>query len=437
MDKNLTNLGNKSLSVFRPSRFNVTGEEVSNNIAIYNTLTQNLAVLTFAEWRNLQAGVFDPDTFRMGFLVSAEIDEIDLAFRVHRRLRSDDKKGLSVTLVPTVGCNFSCGYCYNGLHSESSIVGTPTSVERGLEYTRENLAPGTVLNLTWYGGEPLLHQKRLVEWSKPFIDLAEERNCEFEADILTNGSPLTDRTATILEQARITSMQISIDWPPERSGRQQKGLTNLETVFDVLEKVRFVPEAIGLVLRINTFPGFIKTFPFLIDSIGERVKRPIEVYCHQIYTSNDDALNTTEAGSFRYQSVQDYSRDYLEARRLLRGAGFRQEYFPEKFVEAICIAQSKKDVIISSVGELRKCPREVNGVGAVTTENGTDNSLAAFYKNFRADQDQECRTCRFLPICHGGCVKEVAERGQSKATRCTPWKYILEEELTDYLRNET
>lgn len=415
------------------SRYNVVSHPVENRVLVFNTLTQNAASFECEEWARIESNASSVDAFSLGFIVDSAADERGVAIRLRRELKRLGKSGLSVTIVPSVGCNFSCGYCYNGIHGAKTVHGLPKSLVSSIQYAERNLEHGSSLRVTWYGGEPLLFQKSIEEWSRPLQDLASARGCSYEADILTNGAAISAATAGVLQRSGITHVQVSIDWPPADSGRRMGALTAEQTIDLVLRKVDLIPEDISLTIRINTFPGFLSDFPRLIGELREKVKRDVSVYCHRIYESSDDSLNDDASTTFRYRSSRDYSRDYLAAKNILRDAGYHQDYFPSGLVDSVCIAQSNSGVISNADGEFRKCPREIVGDGAVSAIDDSGNEVLEAYRSFDASLDDACSSCKFLPICHGGCVKEAVGNPSSTESRCTLWKFIMVDELTNFL----
>ena len=420
-----------------PSRYNVVSHPVGNRVVVFNTLTQNAAIFDRDEWALITSSPSHADAFSMGFIVERGADERGIAIRLRSELKRIGKSGLSVTIVPSVGCNFSCGYCYNGIHGAKTVSGRPKSLESSIQYADRNLEHGSSLRVTWYGGEPLLFQKNIEDWSRPLQEIASARGCSYEADILTNGAAITAATPGVLERSGIRHVQVSIDWPPAESGRRMGTMTAEQTLDLVLRKIDLIPEDIGLTIRINTFPGFLADFPRLVGDIRGKVKRNVSVYCHRIYESSDDGLNDDSSKVFRYRSSKEYSRDYLSAKAILREAGYHQDYFPSRLIDAVCIAQSASGVIANAEGEFRKCPREIVGEGAVSKIDNTGNEVLEAYRSFDASLGEECSKCTFLPICHGGCVKEAVNDPSSTVSRCTLWKFTMVDELTSFLRAES
>ena len=67
------------------------------------------------------------------------------------------------------------------------------------------------LNVTWFGGEPLLAPEIIESLSGKLIALAEEHHASYDAGIITNGYLLTPENIRILEAAQVSSAQITLD----------------------------------------------------------------------------------------------------------------------------------------------------------------------------------------------------------------------------------
>lgn len=107
-------------------------------------------------------------------------------------------------------CNARCFYCY----------------EDGLRYGRmrqedcENIVNflktldcSQGIDLTWFGGEPLMNQ----EWMDCFSDSLEKTGIEFSAFIITNGSKIDDTTIDkMVNKWKIQAIQITLDGSYEK-----------------------------------------------------------------------------------------------------------------------------------------------------------------------------------------------------------------------------
>lgn len=87
-----------------------------------------------------------------GFLVRENLDELK---RIRSRFQENKfaKHFLNLTLMPTSACNLDCSYCYQETHTKSF---SSSIVEQLKQFVSNYISKIKHLNITWYGGEPLL-----------------------------------------------------------------------------------------------------------------------------------------------------------------------------------------------------------------------------------------------------------------------------------------
>lgn len=117
---------------------------------------------------------------------------------------------VGLTICPTMGCNFDCPYCFEnhrpGRMSEETQDDVIALAERMMKASRAKK-----LDMTWFGGEPLLMPDIIEALSGRLIALAEEQGAEYGASIITNGFLLTQEIADMLERCKVTHCQITLD----------------------------------------------------------------------------------------------------------------------------------------------------------------------------------------------------------------------------------
>ena len=118
---------------------------------------------------------------------------------------------LELILLPTEKCNFRCTYCY-----EDFLLGRmPRSVTDGVKNLLARRAKSgnlSHLSLSWFGGEPLLAKKVLLEiaeYAHKFYELGIFK--EYKGSLTTNAYFLTLDTLKQLTAIRQRSFQITLD----------------------------------------------------------------------------------------------------------------------------------------------------------------------------------------------------------------------------------
>lgn len=122
-----------------------------------------------------------------------------------------DNGYLHLILFATEQCNFRCNYCYEdfttGKMQAEVVEGVKNLIKRraavGLQH----------LELSWFGGEPLLNMPLLLDISTYAQQLSRERGCAFYGSVTTNGYALTNANFTQLVKCGIENFQISLDGP--------------------------------------------------------------------------------------------------------------------------------------------------------------------------------------------------------------------------------
>jgi uncharacterized protein len=112
---------------------------------------------------------------------------------------------LHVALVLTHACNLDCTYCYMGAHLRRSM---PARVaERALAWA---FSQGREVDLSFFGGEPLLEWDLLVACARRAREVADRSAVRLRLQVTTNGTRLTEQRVDELRRLGV-SVAVSID----------------------------------------------------------------------------------------------------------------------------------------------------------------------------------------------------------------------------------
>ena len=78
-----------------------------------------------------------------------------------------DKTRLSVTINPTLACNFACPYCFE--KDKPQVFMTDNTEQAIVDFVGRHNGM-THLSVTWFGGEPLLGFERIKSLTRRFLD---------------------------------------------------------------------------------------------------------------------------------------------------------------------------------------------------------------------------------------------------------------------------
>lgn len=165
-------------------------------------------------------------------LVPEDVDETEAVIIQSNILRFSEKV-YTLTIAPTMKCNFVCPYCYevNKVYPQME----QNLVEKVKELFKRIKENHEYLSVAWYGGEPLLGFDIIQELSKEAINLFGEK---YIASIITNGYLLSSDIISQLEKLCIKQMQITLDGPPEIHNKRRKLPNGGDTFFVILNNIK-------------------------------------------------------------------------------------------------------------------------------------------------------------------------------------------------------
>lgn len=165
-----------------------------------------------------------------GYLVDGDTDELKLVESKKQKLLTDEK--LTLTLIPTSGCNFKCVYCYEEF---KPIMMSDKTIEDVVKFTETLLTGKKVLFVNWFGGEPLLALDIMEKLTAALRELCRTKKVAYFAGVTTNGYLLTIENFKRLSACRVIDYQVSIDGLKEDHDRL-RCLKNSKGTYDVIFK---------------------------------------------------------------------------------------------------------------------------------------------------------------------------------------------------------
>ena len=334
---------------------------------------------------------------------------------------------ITLTICPTMGCNFDCPYCFEDHSSGKMSAEVQDDV---IELTKRMLdASGAKdISVTWFGGEPLLAPDIIESLSDRLMALAEERGGEYSASIITNGYLLTQEMVDMLERYKVNSAQVTIDGigaTHDATRRLANGGPTFERIIDNLRHVK-IPFKVSI--RHNVHEGNKSEMDELEAFINELAKESGNdlLYYPAPVSGSETADNRGEQVGLLCGSDSSEVGLRQESKRFSAGRGH------------YCGANSIWSVGIDDKGNLQKCweaadkaelsfgtAHDWDPTEPLTTASNPDN-LTKFLNTACPIADDECRDCVWLPSCIGGCPyrRLFAERA-CIAFKDNPEDYVL------------
>jgi uncharacterized protein len=198
-------------------------------------------------------------------------------------LRNDE---FHLIILPTEKCNFRCSYCYEdfsiGRMSQATIQAVKQFINRRISDLR-------LLQISWFGGEPLIALPVIEEISSHIVRLAEHTvGLSYVGDMTTNGYLLDHAMAQRLLKLGIRFYQISLDGPEPIHNRTRVRLNGKGSFSQIWENLLELHDSalpINIVMRVHLTPENLPYMPeflatvrdtFLDDSRFTVLLKPIE-----------------------------------------------------------------------------------------------------------------------------------------------------------------
>jgi len=336
-------------------------------------------------------------------------------------------RGIGLTICPTMGCNFDCPYCFEdhgrGKMSQEVQDDVVALTERMLDATNAKN-----VQVTWFGGEPLLAPGVIESLSHRLMKLADERGGEYEAGIITNGYLLTQEIVDMLESVKVVTSQITIDGLGATHDATRYLRGGGPTFDRIVANLRNLKLPFRVNIRHNVHEGNrteIDDLKAFIEKLAEESGNTITYYPAPVSGSETADERGKQVGLLCGSDASEVSIRQ-EAGRFSMGRGH------------YCGAHTLWSVGIDDQGNLQKCWEAVDKphisfgtahdwdpADPLNTTANADN-LTMYLNTAGPVPDEECRECVWLPMCVGGCpYKRLFEGRQCVAFKDDPESYVL------------
>jgi uncharacterized protein len=275
---------------------------------------------------------------------------------------------LHLILLPTEACNFRCVYCYEDFR----LARMQRSVVDGVKRLLERRAPELDgLNLSWFGGEPLLAYDTIVELLEHVRALRAGRpGLQFSSDLTTNAWHLTRERFERLSALGVQRTMISFDGPPEFHDRKRLTASGQPTFARVWSNVRALRDVAGefsvlvrLHLDRDNAHAAGEFFAMFQDAFGGDARFRLFVrQLSRLGGPNDERLAVFD---------KDAARALIEAFRTDADGRAVAQYRPDADAE-LCYAARANSFVIRADGRVNKCTvvleEAANQIGRLTAD---------------------------------------------------------------------
>jgi len=392
------------------------------NFDLYSRMMEKLSQHPAAEFSDEESELLKQLEYGK-FVCRPDFDE-QRALQFEHHLGKYGQSMVGLVIAPTMNCNMACEYCYeenkSGRMSEEMC-------DAVMGFTKGFLGSLRQLDVTWYGGEPLLAMDIIEDLTQRFFDLAREHRIGYASSIVTNGYLMTPEVTDRLEKLWVRSGQITLDGPA-RLHNKKRPLKNGKDSFDtIIENLVYATPKIQISIRVNIDQSFsADTIRELLAELKQAgLNDKVSMSFGHLEPSTQVCANIAESC---YDTLA-FSKTEAEFYRVLLSEGFRVDRIPAPATVA-CMAQIVNSFVVDPGGYLYRC---WNYVGDISKSMGNikdplDFQNPNFVRLFDVDpfKEKACRDCNLLPLCMGGCPARRADRKLKGEEVCESWKHNLE-----------
>lgn len=404
-------------------------KEVEDKGILFNTLTLGLLELNKeycnklkltlenkAEYEDLNENLYK------GSFLETELDERELMKHVHLNNKFQEKT-LGLTIAPTLRCNFKCSYCYeegvryNTMNDETK--------ELLIDFVKGYSKNIDSLQITWYGGEPLLEIETIEYLTKKFKEICNENNIAYNASIISNGYLLDETMALRLKELEVGNVQITLDGTQKVHDSRRMLINDEGTYERIMANICDISDIMKVSIRINIDKTNIdEADQILLELKSNGLNEKVHVYVAQV-----DDVNNAKLTSY-CTLTEDFGEFELRFLNKALELGFDIVRLPIVNLSG-CGALMKNMYVIDPLGNLYKCwntiGRQEERIGKLGENLVITNNLLKWmnYNPF----NNECNECIVQPLCMGGCPYQKQTSGQHKCNTC---KYNLDDIVLTY-----
>ena len=385
---------------YKWSDFNVIRIEGLETL-IYNTFSKSLVHLT---WNISHRQIEDLTSDEIQILhscnviVNIDIDEQVKYWELHHLLRQIEYSIDAIyryNILTTTGCNARCFYCFeDGVEIKTM---SPRTAEQVATYIYNNSLNDEMIELRWFGGEPLVNYKAI----DIICSNLRKKGQLFYSTISTNGTLIgLPHIYNSLKKWNFKQVRLSFDGLKEEHNRRKNYLSIHDAYTVTLENVdKLIAIGIETSIRLtfdeNNLNDICKVAEVLIKKY--KGNKLVKVYSRCIF----EKLTTIAANNnlAQVKKLVEF-KEFIDSLLFKNGLYDETKWQPIGYQPSFCAANNPNAVVIDPIGRLTSCETITPNTqfwGDITNGVTDDNEKNRWIEI--TPIKEKCKTCHFLPSC--------------------------------------
>jgi len=384
----------------------------NDNYFLYNALSNSFIQLDRHSYKEMQHIKKNLDSYdftqipgleeklkESKVLTESDLDEY-YAIKLTKHLKRYDRLGMSLTIAPTMYCNFNCSYCYEA--SRPPIYMTDEVEDKLIQFVKEYKDCKTLFT-TWYGGEALLAFDRIESITRRFLEM----DLRYQASLLTNGYCMDKEKIDRFDALRIRRVHLTIDGPEDVHNKRRPHIENKDSFSVIMKNLDSLMEKqeelnIYVVIRVNIDKTNEEDYGELYRFLRKRYSGKnfniypgfVKEHYGSCNSAPDELLDRQMQADFTLRQFKKYGIPGLN-------------FFPDLSKQE-CMARHVNSYLVDPNGYLYKCWTDIGmeemAVGSIMKKGSLNNKILTRYLTGADPFDEpECQNCFYVPICSGRC----------------------------------
>jgi uncharacterized protein len=380
--------------------------EIPGILIFYSTKKASISLITEKVYSAIENGSLsdkeETTLSKLGIIVpDREVEKSEMRFVIDRL--NAKNKGLNISVIINMACNFDCIYCYEGKLKGSHYMSADTA---GLliDFIKKEFTEGkSLLNLDFYGGEPLLSGGLIREISDSLRSFTSDRGASYTFSLVTNGSLFKRQIAEELVRTGLTAVRITIDGDAETHNRYRPFRTGAGSFDTIIANIKETCDLVKTGIGGNFDRGTYERFPLLLDHLEKEGLKPGRVHEVRFGPVAKRPDEDTSPADYTDWCLSVNEPWVMTAGEMLREEILRRGYKTSKIMPMPCQVEIADSYVVNYDGVIYKCPALVGRKGFDIGD--LSNGVEDYSVSHRLDiwKNDECLECEYLPLCFGGC----------------------------------
>lgn len=342
-----------------------------------------------------------------GFVVPENRDEVKYLLYKNKQAVFQDKNYLLI-INPTLECNFSCWYCYEKHPKGKMSEETKERIIKHIKYMVEKERI-TALNLSWFGGEPLLYFDEIIYPISLYgKNLCEETGIPFSNSVTTNAFLIDEKMIRKMDQIELNDFQITLDGDKKKHDkvRNEKGRPSFNRIMDNINMLLARSGKVSVLIRINYDNRTLEVCDLreVFNRINVDKRKLVQIDFQRVWQTADGIKGENTTLKFWFN--------------LCCELGYKQEGMLSVFTVGLthkCYADRLYHCELNYDGKVYRCTArgydDKYVLGELTEEGNIRWRKWKMSERYgRATFENEiCLACKYLPLCMGPCSQKMDE----------------------------